>query len=620
MNISKISDSYELLREIGEGGSCTVYLAYHKRLEKYVVIKQLKQCHRAAIRRNEADILKNLHHRNLPQVYDFFADSGNVYTVIDYIEGVTMAECIRSGMTFGQEDISKWLRQMADVLTYLHNQTPSILHCDIKPANIMITPSGDAVLIDFGISITLGDSALLGISRAYASPEQALLAAQIATGAYEKIKLDQSTDIYSLCASFYHLMSGIAPAAEGASQPLSGMNTIYSEGLTQIIDRGMQFDRTQRYQSSAELLQAVERIVPKDRGYGFLLLCRCVTILISAALIASGVYCLITGTIKRKEEAYHADYLSIFLAVDQNDTVTAKNLGIQFLYTEEYQNILQKNPEDFSAVLSMLGDIDYAEEHYAAAASWYRSAVSYAPAADKSVCVRNLIAALSQAGQVNEAQTVLESDNAQYLTTEDFLYASVILAAQRQQGSKCQNYAETLLETSDNSELCASAALAAAGASEDVSTEIKWLERAEQYGGKSAVRGLAVAYARLASESDGEFRDTAIQKSLSCFEEMISNGYNNKSDMINYSNALRIAGEYDTSMSVLKDLLEEYPDDYRILMYLAFDSDEQNDEELTAQYCRQAIAAWRSESDGNRESEDSVNIQRLLALIERYGS
>lgn len=619
MDISKIRESYTVLQEIGRGGSGTVYLAYHKRLEKYVVIKQQKYSHRTEIQRNEADILKNLHHQNLPQVYDFFVDSGRVYTVIDYIEGTTMADYIRSGAVCTQMDISKWLRQMADVLTYLHNQSPPILHCDIKPENIMITPSGDAVLIDFGISIMLGVNSLLGISRRYASPEQVLWAAQIATKGYEQTSIDERTDIYSLCASFYHMMSGIAPSPFDEAQLLTSMDTIYTEGLTQIIDRGMRFDRTQRYQSSEELLRAVERIKPKDRSYKVLVLCRCLTILISAALISFGIYFLTMGAIKRTEEAYNAAYLDIFLAMEHNDTAVAKSLGIQFLYAEEYQDILRENPKDYSSILSMLGDIDYAEGDYASAANWYRSAADYAQAEEKSICLRNLITAFSQAGQSREAQAVLDSENGKYLIGEDALYVAVVLAAQ-QQRDECQDYAERLLETSENAELCASAALAVAGAAEDVTTEIFWLERAEQYGGKTAIRGMAIAYARLAAESDGDMRDAAIHKSLTYFEEMISDGYSNKSDMISYSNALRIAGQYDTSMIVLKDLLQEYPNDYRIFMYLAFYSDEQHDEVSAAQYCRQAIAAWRSELDGNRELEDSVNIQRLFALAERYGT
>ena len=83
-----IDNKYQIIKEIGSGGTGVVYLAYHHNLKKYVVLKKIKQWTMTQdMFRREADLLKNLHHTYLPQVYDFITVGSDIYTVIDYIEG-----------------------------------------------------------------------------------------------------------------------------------------------------------------------------------------------------------------------------------------------------------------------------------------------------------------------------------------------------------------------------------------------------------------------------------------------------------------------------------------------------------------------------------------------------
>ena len=610
---------YKIIREIGHGGSGTLYLAYHTRLEIYVVVKHLHRTSRKSARRNEADILKGLRHQNLPQVYDFLSDeAGNVYIVMNYIDGFAMSRYIESRTICTQQQISRWLRQLSGVLDYLHSHQPPILHCDIKPENIMITPTGDAILIDFGISLIQGQNQMQGISKDYASPEQLYLAEQLTAGANDQISLDARTDLYSLAASFFHLMSGTTPSPHVQMPTLRSMNTPYGHALTDIIDKALRYRREERMASAADMLRAVERLTPRERGYRNYLLYKCASFLLSATLLSAGIYCLVVSSYKQTEEQYAADFQAVFSAVDSNNIIQAKERGRLLLSRGEYQEILTDNPQDRFAIWSALGDLDYAEANYAAAAGSYSEAAHWAAPTDMALCIRNQIAALAQAGQPAQAKSVLDSEEALYMTEEDRLYASAVIAAEQGQSEECKQYARQLMERGNNRDLVGRAALAAASVSEDSSEELYWLTQAEQCGSVTVIRGLALAYAHLAMETDGEQSRVAIERSLSYYRSLTSSLYPSKTDRLNYAAALRISGDLDGASHLLEQLLVEYPEDYRVLMYLAFLSEEKGDN-VVADYCQRALAAWHSDTSENRESQESANIQSLLALADRYG-
>ncbi|MDD6208023.1 MAG: protein kinase [Clostridiales bacterium] len=175
--ISNLERTYEIQEKIGSGGGGAVYKAYHKRLEKLVVIKKIhKEVQDILNSRQETDILKNLRHPYLPQVLDFFEIDGEIYTVMDYIPGESLQQLLDSGRTFSQKEIVKWAKQLADALCYLHQQNPPIIHGDIKPANVMLMPDGDICLIDFNISSVFDSdrrgARTLGYSNGYSPLEQ----------------------------------------------------------------------------------------------------------------------------------------------------------------------------------------------------------------------------------------------------------------------------------------------------------------------------------------------------------------------------------------------------------------------------------------------------------------
>lgn len=171
-----IASTYEIIREIGSGGGGIVYLARHLRLGKWVVLKADKRTLtvRPELLRREVDALKNLSHTYIPQVYDFIQEDGVVYTVMDYIEGESLDKPLARGERFHQAQVIEWGCEILEALCYLHSRPPNgILHADIKPANVMLTPQGDIRLIDFNIALALGEDGAVrvGFSRGYASPE-----------------------------------------------------------------------------------------------------------------------------------------------------------------------------------------------------------------------------------------------------------------------------------------------------------------------------------------------------------------------------------------------------------------------------------------------------------------
>lgn len=146
-------NTYTDIVEIGSGGGGTIFRAYHVRMKKYVVLKKIHSSIQHSVDiRGELDILKNLRHSYLPTVLDFIKDDGSIYTVMDYVAGESFEGLLNKGTHFSQSQIIKYAGQIGEVLTYLHGQIPPIVHGDIKPANIMLTPEDNICLIDFNIS------------------------------------------------------------------------------------------------------------------------------------------------------------------------------------------------------------------------------------------------------------------------------------------------------------------------------------------------------------------------------------------------------------------------------------------------------------------------------------
>ncbi len=170
-----LGGTYEIIGKIGLGGGGVIFLARHLRLQTDVVVKKIKDDVLGRVEsRKESDILKKLKHPYLPRVYDFIETEDGVYTVMDYIKGENLEDAVKRHGKFSQKQVKKWAEQLGEALAYLHSQQPPIIHSDIKPANIMLTKEGDVCLIDFNISLAMGESveSAVGISAGFSPPEQ----------------------------------------------------------------------------------------------------------------------------------------------------------------------------------------------------------------------------------------------------------------------------------------------------------------------------------------------------------------------------------------------------------------------------------------------------------------
>ncbi|MBQ8578908.1 MAG: protein kinase [Clostridia bacterium] len=166
-------DDIRVLNTTGGGG--VIYAGIHRRLGVKVVLKKIRAEHIDTIgSRREMEVLLNLKHTCLPQIFDFWQYGNDVYTVMEFIEGKSLKEHLDGGRRFTEKEVIKLMRQLAGVLSYLHNSPGHIIHADIKPANIMLTPTGDLCLIDFNVSTLQADAVddTIGYTPGYAPPEQ----------------------------------------------------------------------------------------------------------------------------------------------------------------------------------------------------------------------------------------------------------------------------------------------------------------------------------------------------------------------------------------------------------------------------------------------------------------
>ena len=291
---SYMSRTYHIETEIGSGGSGAVYLAWHKRLRKYVVIKTAENSSSGflAILRNEVEALKNIKSMHVPQVLDFLVESEHCFTIMEYIEGESFDILLKSGQKFTENQILMWYRQLSSALDVIHKQ--DVFHRDIKPSNIMLTKNGDACLIDFNSAFVSGNNTgVISRSMGYASPEQyeffklcrgTMVDYSKETGCIKTVLTGNNkqhtafkggafhysgiheidwklSDIYSLGATMYHFMTGKRPPVKADDVELIPYLIGYSRYLLRIIERSMRADPSQRFASAKELGDAVWSII-----------------------------------------------------------------------------------------------------------------------------------------------------------------------------------------------------------------------------------------------------------------------------------------------------------------------------------------------------------------------
>lgn len=617
-----IDNTYQIVSEIGSGGMGVVYLAYHLRLQKYVVMKKIKiNSSDINLLRNEVDILKSLHHMYLPQVYDFITFEGDIYTIIDYIHGYDLEYYISNGYTFDEKLIIKWLKQLCEVLVYIHSQTPPVIHTDIKPANIIVNENWDICLIDFGISLS-SDSKIKGFSKDFSSPEQYSNVVNLMYGRYENLlSIDARTDIYSLGATFYYLMTGVKPDITKPSVPkLSEYNIKYSEALTGIIDKAMNREPNNRFLSSEKMYSALINIKKRDKRYKKYVLVQLVSSLLAGVLILSGVLTIFFGNAQAGQNEYKVMYDSFVEDYNKGDYKETVNQGNLLLNNSKYEAYYSDATR--AHILKAMADSCFESQDFANAVQYYGYAIKYAAASDNPVnYYRSYAVSLVYMQNYDYANQVVAEAQAKYpdsgtmkIVDAQIKYRQGLYAEAVQILQECIN---TGLDNDSKYEAYAlyGDCLKKQG---EYSNAIIQYENAQKAGGKKTalLRKLGAAYLAKAN-ADSRVDNESLSRAEECFKYIYNNYASNLDDKINLVQAYRLQHRFSEAQTLLEELTKEYPNDYRVYFQLSFNASDSNSTQVTV-YLEKARLLYNQASQEDKDLIAPSDLQNLKMLYQHY--
>jgi serine/threonine protein kinase len=255
---------YKIVALIGRGGMGAVYRAQRLSDGTLWALKEMRPQQDAPpaeaeenrrLFEQEAELLEQLHHPNLPVVADRFEYQGRPTLVMEFVPGQTLEDRMReTNAPLLEQQVLGYGIQIARVLHYLHTRTPPIIYRDLKPSNIMLTPDGVLKLIDFGVARTYKvrkskDTVAMG-SAGYAPPEQ-----------YGKGQTDARSDVYALGATLLHLLTNMPPIPLQTPAPgsIRRFNPSVDDQTESVIIKAMAADQGTRFQSTEEFEQALMR-------------------------------------------------------------------------------------------------------------------------------------------------------------------------------------------------------------------------------------------------------------------------------------------------------------------------------------------------------------------------
>lgn len=270
-----LADRYEIREEVGKGGMAQVYKAWCNLLNRYVAIKVLKEeykddkefVHRFNVEAQAAAGISNPH---VVSIYDVGFEHGLYYIVMEYIEGITLKEYIAEKGSLPWREAASYAAQICEGLVAAHKA--SVVHRDIKPQNIIMTPEGILKVTDFGIARSSGQATTTMSGSAigtvhYLSPEQA-------RGVYT----DHRTDIYSLGVVLYEMLTGKLPFVDESPvavaikhiqespMPLRLINEEIPTAMEAITLRAMAKEQNLRYPHAEDFLADLEHVL-RDTEY-----------------------------------------------------------------------------------------------------------------------------------------------------------------------------------------------------------------------------------------------------------------------------------------------------------------------------------------------------------------
>lgn len=267
-----LQDRYLILGMLGSGGMSTVYKArdlHFSNVTKLVAVKEVissttdPNIQKMVVSNfeREADILATLSHPAIPRIYDYFMEDNRAYLVMEFILGRDLEEIIEEQDSFiPQADVIGWAIELCAVLSYLHNQKPQpVIFRDVKPSNLMVDEHSHIRLIDFGIARLFqpGEKGTMIGTEGYSPPEQ------------YRGEASPAGDIYALCATLHHLLTGRDPQSEPPfsfdQRPIREINPGVSPDLEGIINRGLGYDPKDRWQSAEQMREELLQVARQTK-------------------------------------------------------------------------------------------------------------------------------------------------------------------------------------------------------------------------------------------------------------------------------------------------------------------------------------------------------------------
>lgn len=267
-----LQSRYRVVRQLGMGGMGAVYEAIDLRLGHTVALKQTLTNDEEQWKQfeHEARLMAWLNHPVLPRVSDYFTEGHRAFFVMQFVAGSDLATILaQQPGPLPRNAVVAWADQLLDALIYLHTHERQIVHRDIKPHNLKITPTGQIVLLDFGLAKTqaadpsgsISCTSVFGYTPRYAPLEQ-----------IQDTGTSPQSDIYALGATLYHLLTGVKPpdalaratalvsARPNPLKPANEINSAVGLELAEILTRAMAQNPDERYSSAAEFREALRQI------------------------------------------------------------------------------------------------------------------------------------------------------------------------------------------------------------------------------------------------------------------------------------------------------------------------------------------------------------------------
>lgn len=647
-----LKGTYRIIKPIGAGGLGEVYLAYHENLRTYVVVKRVKDSHASLMNsRIEVDILKGLHHSYLPQVYDFLELPDGIFTVMEYISGHDLKYYMDRNYQFSLNQLCRWFRQLCEVLRYLHSRSPQILHCDIKPGNIMINEEGEVCLIDFNISLDgENNKELVGLSSYYASPEQYQKAEYKRRGmTEERIRLEPTSDIYSLGSVFYHLISGIRPNAQredyiplkvllkGITIPTGFLAEVCSEELINIVDHCMEKNPRRRFQSADDLLdafnhwekwtnQARKRKVYRAVG-GTVVVC-----VLAVTLCTGYVY----HEIGRKQEftEKYEEYLEAadqwMISPDDDNAFLIQKNAISLLNHKEYQMYLERDIEKKVNLLYGAACTSLAVEDYEDAVIYLEEIVRYD--SDYWVYYRDLAVARFHLNQWTLSESAVETARNLGMDDNQKQYVDAEIAYAREDYENAYLYAVEGVKSTDSivAVRCVNMAVHSA---REMKNYRACIDVVNQYMDSQSIMEKDRVSREFWIRVKGNLCLEAVQSgekdylndAISCYEELCQEENSGLDDQFCLESAYEYAGRYKEAETLLKDMLSEYGEQYKVYMKLAFLCVKQENEKKkeqrdyhTLEYYYKKLEELSEKNQGDEELE-MVQLKQIIHELKMQG-